>query len=90
MDECMGVQAFRCNYVDVRVRESKKVKQKNYQNIHVLHIVSDMDPSEWANMSTFDAFELTHAAPHSVCWKELASSNIDSCGNIDMSQTIGI
>ena len=28
------------------------------------------------NMSTFDAFELTHAAPHSVCWKELALANI--------------
>ena len=55
----------------------KSTHQTNYQSIHhVPHTVSDMDPSEWMNILSFDAFELTHAAPHSVCWKELALANI--------------
>ena len=35
-----------------------------------------MEPGEFLNMFNFDAFELTHAALHSVCWKEFAPSNI--------------
>merc|ERR1712203_922784 len=41
---------------------------------NVAHTVSDMAPSELANMSIFDAFELIHATPQSVCWKEFAPS----------------
>ena len=50
----------------------------NHQNIHGPHTVFDIEPGDSANMSTFDAFELTQAAPHSVCWKEIASENMQS------------
>ena len=40
------------------------------------HTVFEIEPRELANMPIFDAFELTHAAPHSVCWKAFAPANI--------------
>ena len=49
---------------------------KNYVIIHAPHTVFDIEPGESVNMPTFNAFELTHAAPHSVCMKEGASANI--------------
>ena len=68
-------------YVDARGGGEKQKQVFNKlvtKAIYVPHTVSDMEPDERVNMSAFDAFELTHAAPHSVCWKELASSNIPS------------
>ena len=68
---------------DARGRTSSKNKRTKDSNNNltkhhcVPHSLSEiLDPSESVNMSCFDAFELTHAAPHSVCWKELAFTNI--------------
>ena len=36
----------------------------------------DIEPDEKVNMNIFDAFELTHAAPDSVCWNAVALPNI--------------
>ena len=58
-------------------KENNTHKQTNYQCTHAPHTVFDIDPGESLKLSSFDAFELTHAAPHSVCWKELAPLNID-------------
>ena len=79
VDECMGVCESLGVAICVRGREIYKNnsnKQTNYQNIHAPHIVFDMMPGELVNMPIFIAFEWTHAAPHSVCWKEYASANI--------------
>ena len=57
--------------------ENNTHKQTNYRCTHAPHTVFDIDPGESSNMSSFIAFELTHAAPHSVCWKERAPLNID-------------
>ena len=51
-----------------KIRSEKQVFNKQITKaIYIPHTVSDMDPGDSVNMSTFDAFELTHAAPHSVC-----------------------
>ena len=50
----------------------KNSTNKSPTRPYVPRTASDMDPGEPVNMSTFDVFELTHAAPHSVYWKELA------------------
>ena len=61
-----------------RENSNSSNKQTNYRNTHAPpHNVSDMEPGELANMEIIDAFEWTHAAPHSVCWKELACANIN-------------
>ena len=52
------------------------INKTNYQCTHAPHTVFDMEPGDPVNMSIFDAFELTHAAPHSVCWKDFAKANI--------------
>ena len=72
--ESFGVTICACadeNY------QNNSNKQTNYRNIHAPHTVSDMEPGDLANMEIIDAFELTHAAPHSVCWKEYACANIN-------------
>ena len=68
----LGVTMWTCG----EENEINSNKQTNYQSIHVPHTVSDMEPGEWVNMSTFNASELTHAAPHSSCWKESVLENI--------------
>ena len=43
---------------------------------HAPHTVFDIEPGELSNILFFDAFELTHAWPHSVWSKEVAPQNI--------------
>ena len=49
---------------------------------HTPHTVVDIDPGDPSNIASLRALELTHAAPHNDCWKELAPMNI-----VDMSVT---
>ena len=54
-----------------------KTSGKNiHTHTHTPHTVFDMEPGDPSNISIFDACELTHAAPHSVCRNEFASANI--------------
>ena len=62
--ERLGVTMLTC--LQENTVEAKATNNKNYQSIHIPHIVSDMDPGERVNMPTFFAFDLTHAGPHSV------------------------
>ena len=43
---------------------------------HAPHI-AEISPGDPLNISTFIAFELTHASPQSTCSNELAPSNIE-------------
>ena len=53
-------------YVSIYVYHMCGRKMKATVKIHLPHTAFDMEPGEEANMSVFDAFELTHAGPHSV------------------------
>ena len=58
--------------------ENDSNEPKRYQIMHAPHTVFEIEPGESLNMPILDAFELTHAAPHSVCRKAFATVNINS------------
>ena len=64
------VHALLCNYAGVW---GKHQNNSGNQAHYTPHAAFDMELRDSANMYNSFAFELTHAAPHSVCWKELAS-----------------
>ena len=52
-----------CSNFEMKTRQQKQLIPTE----HAPHTVEDIEPRELVKMLSFNAFEVTHASPHSLC-----------------------